>query len=77
MVYVAVKIYWVDKVSDYSSLKDDNGIYPGVRVAVAFAEETAALTGLPLVCTTCRNDIEINNRTGILPVEIYVKLPWD
>lgn len=48
-----------------------------VEGSFAFAEETAALTGLPLVCTTCRNDIEINNRTGILPVEIYVKLPWD
>lgn len=46
MVYVAVKIYWADKVSDYSSLKDDNGIYPGVRVAVAFAEETGILTGV-------------------------------
>lgn len=46
MVYVAVKIYWVDKVSDYSSLKDDNGYYPGVRVAVAFAEETGILTGV-------------------------------
>lgn len=46
MVYVAVKIYWMDKISDYSSLKDDNGIYPGVRVAVAFAEETGILTGV-------------------------------
>lgn len=46
MVYVAVKIYWVDKISDYSSLKDDNGYYPGVRVAVAFAEETGILTGV-------------------------------
>jgi len=46
MVYVVVKIYWVDKVSDYSSLKDDNGYYPGVRVAVAFAEETGILTGV-------------------------------
>lgn len=46
MVYVAVKIYWVDKVSDYSSLKDDNGYYPGVRVALAFAEETGILTGV-------------------------------
>jgi predicted Ser/Thr protein kinase len=39
MVYVAVKIYWVDKVSDYSSLKDDNGYYPGVRVAVALRKK--------------------------------------
>lgn len=46
MVYVAVKIYWPDKVADYSSLKDDNGYYPGVRVAVAFAEETGILTGV-------------------------------
>lgn len=46
MVYVAVKVYWADKVSDYSSLKDDNGYYPGVRVAVAFAEETGILTGV-------------------------------
>jgi tRNA A-37 threonylcarbamoyl transferase component Bud32 len=46
MVYVAVKVYWVDKVSDYSSLKDDNGYYPGVRAAVAFAEETGILTGV-------------------------------
>lgn len=46
MVYVAVKIYWADKISDYSSLKDDNGYYPGVRVAVAFAEETGILTGV-------------------------------
>ena len=46
MAYVAVKIYWVDKVSDYSSLKDDNGYYPGVRVAVAFAEEKGILAGV-------------------------------
>ncbi|MEA4814043.1 MAG: serine/threonine-protein kinase [Oscillospiraceae bacterium] len=46
MAYVTVKIYWVDKVSDYSSLKDDNGYYPGVRVAVAFAEENGILTGV-------------------------------
>jgi predicted Ser/Thr protein kinase len=46
MVYIAVKIYWVDKVSDYSRLKDDNGYYPGVRVAVDFAEETGILTGV-------------------------------
>jgi hypothetical protein len=46
MVYVAVKIYWPDKVSDYSSLKDDNGYYPGVRVAAAFAQENGILTGV-------------------------------
>lgn len=46
MVYTAVKIYWPDKVSDYSSLKDDNGDYPGVRVALAFAEETGIIMGV-------------------------------
>ena len=46
MVYVAVKIYWADKVSDYSSKKDDNGVYPGVRVAVDFAVGTGILTGV-------------------------------
>ena len=29
-----------------SSLKDDNGFYPGVRVAVAFAEENGITTGI-------------------------------
>ena len=33
-------------VADWSSLKDDNGFYPGVRVAVAFAEKTGILTGV-------------------------------
>lgn len=46
IAYTAVKIYWKDKVSDYSSLKDDNGIYPGVRVALAFCEEMGILTGI-------------------------------
>lgn len=46
MIYIAVKIYWVDKVSDYTSIKDDNGYYPGVRVAVAFAEESGIVTGV-------------------------------
>lgn len=46
IAYVAVKIYWKDKVSDYSSLKDDTGVYPGVRVALAFCDETGILTGI-------------------------------
>ncbi len=46
MAYMAVKIYWKEKVSDYSTLKDDNGVYPGVRVAIAFCEETGILTGI-------------------------------
>lgn len=45
MVYVAVKLYDPSIVADWSSLKDDNGYYPGVRVAVAFAEKTGLATG--------------------------------
>ena len=32
-------------MADWSSLKDDTGVYPGVRVAEAFAEKTGILTG--------------------------------
>lgn len=39
MVYFAVKIYWPEVVSDWSSLKDDTGEYPGIRVAKPFAEK--------------------------------------
>lgn len=46
MTYTAVKIFWPDVVSDYSSLKDDNGIYPGVRVAMVFAEKNNILSGI-------------------------------
>ena len=38
-VYAAVKAHDPSIVSDWSSIKDDNGFYPGVRVAVAFAEK--------------------------------------
>ena len=44
-VYAAVKAHDPSIVADWSSLKDDNGYYPGVRVAVAFAEETGITTG--------------------------------
>jgi len=48
MVYVTVKVYWPEIVSEenWSTLKDDNGYYPGVRLAVAFAEEHGILTGV-------------------------------
>ncbi len=46
MVYVAVKVHDPSIVADWSSLKDDNGEYPGERVAVAFAEETDIMTGV-------------------------------
>jgi len=43
--YAAVKAYDPERVADWSSVKDDNGFYPGLRVAMAFAEETGILTG--------------------------------
>ena len=46
VVYAAVKVHDPSIVADWSSLNDDNGYYPGVRVAVAFAEEKGILTGI-------------------------------
>ncbi len=45
MVYVAVKLYDPERVADWSGLEDDNGEYPGARVAISFAEETGIMTG--------------------------------
>ena len=45
-VYVAVKAHDPVMVADWSSIKDDNGYYPGMRVAMNFAEETGILTGV-------------------------------
>ncbi len=46
MAYAAVKAHDPGMVADWSSIKDDNGYYPGVRVADAFAERTGLLTGV-------------------------------
>ena len=45
-IYAAVKAHDPAIVADWSSLKDDNGFYPGVRVAVAFAEEMGITAGV-------------------------------
>ncbi len=45
-VYAAVKVHDPSLVADWSGLKDDNGFYPGVRVAVDFAEKTGILIGV-------------------------------
>ena len=45
-VYAAVKAHDASIVADWSSIKDDNGFYPGVRVAVAFAERNGILSGV-------------------------------
>ena len=44
-VYAAVKAHDPAIVADWSSLKDDNGFYPGVRVAAAFAEKYGITEG--------------------------------
>ncbi len=46
MVYAAIKVHDPSIVADWSSLKDDNGVYPGIRVAVSFAEENGILKGV-------------------------------
>ena len=45
MVYAAVKVHDPSIVADWSGIKDDNGFYPGVRAAVAFAEKTGIMSG--------------------------------
>ncbi len=46
-VYAAVKVHDPSLVAEdqWSKLEDDNGEYPGSRVALMFAEETGILTG--------------------------------
>ncbi|MDD2401040.1 MAG: serine/threonine-protein kinase [Clostridia bacterium] len=46
MTYTAIKIFWPDVVTDYSSLRDDNGVYPGVRVAQTFSKKHNILKGM-------------------------------
>ncbi len=43
--YAALKVHDPSLVADWSSLRDDNGFYPGVRVAMAFAAEHGLLEG--------------------------------
>jgi len=47
-VYAAVKVHDPSLVAEdqWSKLPDDNGEYPGARVAMMFAEETGILTGV-------------------------------
>lgn len=46
LTYVVVKTFWPEVVADWSSLKDDTGQYPGVRLAGSFAEENNLLEGM-------------------------------
>ncbi len=45
-IYAAVKAHDPSIVADWSSIKDDNGFYPGVRVAAEFAEQTGIASGV-------------------------------
>lgn len=45
-VYAAVKVHDPGIVADWSSLKDDNGYYPGVRLAVAFSDARGLTDGV-------------------------------
>lgn len=44
--YFVTKVYWPEKVGDWSSLKDDNGQYPGARIAYDWCEKMGILTGV-------------------------------
>lgn len=44
--YIVVKLFWPDKVADWSSLRDDNGEYPGSRVADAFLVKNGLKDGV-------------------------------
>ena len=46
VIYAAVKVHDPAIVADWSGLKDDNGYYPGARVAAAFASEHGIADGI-------------------------------
>lgn len=46
LAYFVTKAYWPDIVSDWSSLREDTGTYPGITVALTWCEEHGILTGV-------------------------------
>lgn len=49
-----------------------------VEQSAEFAASVAAKTGLPLAFTTCPEELcELTESSGILPIKVYVKLPWE
>lgn len=46
LAYAVVKVYWPEVVTDWSSLKDDNGEYPGSRVAYDWCQKYGIFTGV-------------------------------
>lgn len=58
-VYIVVKVFWPQVVGDWSSLKNDTGEYPGVRVSVPFAEKKGVLEGLYRPDHLTRGDLAV------------------
>ena len=49
-----------------------------VDQSAGFAAKVSAKTGLPLAFTTCPEELcELSDRDDILPIKVYVRLPWD
>lgn len=49
-----------------------------VEQSADFAADVAEKTGLPLAFTTCPEEFcELTDRNDIMPIKVYVKLPWD
>lgn len=49
-----------------------------IEESADFADRVAEKTGLPLAFTTCPEEqCPLTGRDDILPIKVYVKLPWD
>lgn len=49
-----------------------------IEESADFADRVAEKTGLPLAFTTCPEEqCSLTGRDDILPIKVYVKLPWD
>ena len=49
-----------------------------IEESADFADRVAEKTGLPLAFTTCPEEqCLLTGRDDILPIKVYVKLPWD
>ena len=59
VIYAAVKVHDPSIVADWSSIKDDNGYYPGVRVAAAFAEKTGIAAGMKRPSDLTKGEVAI------------------
>ena len=44
--YVVVKLYWPDEITDWTKLKEDNGLYPGVNLAIKWCDDHDIMLGV-------------------------------